>query len=413
MDQNRDKKKALIKEIIRELHAGLSVDEAHDRIEREVGTISSAEIADIEQSLIEEGMSANEIRRFCNVHALMFESALEFNNAEGRLSEQSSAHPLNVFERENRELERITSALRELTEKVGELDIEEIKGRIADALGELSQVEKHYARKEQVLFPYLEKHGFTGPTTVMWGKDDEVRELLKASRLGLEGIQDEKGLAEYIDQKLIPLLDEAEGMVQKEESILFPTSLEKLSEADWADVLRGSGEVGYAFIDPPEEAEQLARELLGTVEETASLGDDEIIFPSGSVNPEELMAILNGLPVELTFVGPDDRVKYFSEGEGRIFVRTRAVIGREVRHCHPPGSVDLVETILRDFKDKKRDSADFWLEMGGRFIYSVFYAIRGKDGGYLGTLEVTQDATKVRSLTGQKRLLDEAQSPSD
>ncbi|MFO7941171.1 MAG: DUF438 domain-containing protein [Bacillota bacterium] len=413
LEEDRKEKKDLIREIINELHQGLPVEEAQQRIEREVGTISSAQIAEIEQSLIEEGMSANEIRRFCNVHALMFEAALGLGTTGDRLSAEGPAHPVNVFEMENREIEKITSTLRDLSEDIDELGVDEARRRIAHTLEDLSEIEAHYSRKEQVLFPYLEKYGFTGPTMVMWGKDDEVRDLLKAARGGLDDIEDTAGLVEYVEEKLAPLVDEAEGMVQKEENILFPTSLEKLSNVDWAEILRGSDEVGYAFIDPPEEAEELARELQGAVEEHAFMGDEEIVFPSGSLNPEELLAIFNCLPVELTFVGPDDRVKYFSEGPERIFVRTRAVIGREVKHCHPPGSVDLVEEILRDFKAQKRDSADFWLEIGTRFIYIVFHALRTEDGEYLGTLEVAQDATRLRSLTGQRRLLDEAESQED
>ena len=196
-------------------------------------------------------------------------------------------------------------------------------------------------------------------------------------------------------------------MIQKEEDILFPAALEKLTREDWASVLWEGEEVGYAFIEPPKELSHLTGEIADALQEEVYLDNQGIIFPSGQLRPGELQAIMGVLPVELTFVGADDRVRYFSEGRERIFLRTRSVIGREVTNCHPPGSTHLVEQILEDFKAGTRDSADFWLTLGDRFIYIDFRALRDDEGTYMGTLEIAQDATMLRTLSGEKRLLDE------
>lgn len=131
----------------------------------------------------------------------------------------------------------------------------------------------------------------------------------------------------------------------------------------------------------------------------------ELQLSTGSFNPEELEAIFKSLPVDLTFVDKDDKVKFFSFGQERIFIRNRAILGRDVRMCHPPGSVHIVEQILGDFKSGKQSSASFWINMKGKFIYIDYYAVRDKDGNYLGTLEFTQDLTRLRSLEGEQRLL--------
>lgn len=132
-----------------------------------------------------------------------------------------------------------------------------------------------------------------------------------------------------------------------------------------------------------------------------------MVLPSGELTPRQLMHLLNVLPVDLTFVDHEDKVRYFTENRERIFVRTRAIVGREVKNCHPPQSVEEVEKILDSFKDGSRDSAEFWINFKGKMIYIVFYAVRDESGKYLGTLEVAQDITALQKLEGERRLLDE------
>ena len=402
-DLTKEAKKEVMKDIILKLHAGLSLDEAKERFEKEVGNISSTEIADIEQTLINEGLSPEEIKKFCNVHALLFQSALEKSASE----ETFPSHPIHLFKLENREIEKLINSLKDAIRKKEEHGLSSFKERTKESLLKLRGVETHYERKEQLLFPFLEKQGFTGPSKVMWGKDDEVRDLLKTALTEIDIISSLKEAEAYAKKSLDPLIEEIKGMIFKEENILFPASLEKLNPGDWVEILRESDDVGYAFIEKPAETEVLMKNLETALLEEPVFQDSVIYMPTGTIRLDELMYLLNILPVDLTFVDNEDTVRYFSESKDRIFRRTRAVIGRKVQNCHPPQSVDVVEKILTLFKEGKRDFFEFWLNLQERFVYIRYLALRDKDGQYLGTLEVTQDITEVKKLEGEKRLLDE------
>ena len=187
-------------------------------------------------------------------------------------------------------------------------------------------------------------------------------------------------------------------MVFKEERILFPMVYETFSEADWRKVRRGEAEIGFAWVNPGD--------AWLPADEAASAESGGLVrLDCGRLEPEVLNAVLKHLPVDMTFVGPDDRVAYFSQTEERIFPRSEGIIGREVSNCHPPKSVHMVEDILTRFKSGERDTAEFWIELGGRFIHIRYFAVR-RDGKYLGCLEVSQDVTAIRALKGQRRLLD-------
>lgn len=400
---NTQAKKKIMKDIIRKLHEGLSVEEAKERFEKEVGNISSTEIAEIEQSLINEGLSPDEIKKFCNVHALLFQSALEKTASD----ETFPSHPVFLFKLENREIEKRMNSLQEIIKKRAENKLQKMKESFKDLLAQLKDVEVHYTRKEQLLFPFLEKKGFFGPSKVMWGKDDEIRELLKKAASDLDAINKREELEEYINDSLNPLIEETKGMIFKEENILFPTSLEKLSANDWVEILKDSDEVGYAFIEMPKETEALMKDLEKALLEEPAFENEQISLPTGSFALKELMSILNTLPADITFVGKEDKVRYFSESKDRIFVRTKSVIGRKVQNCHPPQSVDVVEKILKSFKEGKKDFFDFWINFKGKFILIRYFAVRDSEGKYLGTLEVTQDVTEIKKLKGEKNLLDE------
>jgi len=405
MSKNLDKqrKKEIMKDIILKLHKGLSIEEAKEKFEKEIGEISSTEIAEMEQSLINEGLSPEEIKKFCNVHALLFQSALEKSVSE----ETTPAHPVYLFKLENREIEKLTSSLKELIEKREAYELEQLLAEIKEWVVKLKEVEKHYERKEQLLFPFLEKQGFFGPSKVMWGKDNEIRDLFRKTLSEMEKIGKQEELEVFLGKTLSPLIEEIEGMIFKEEKILFPTSLEKLNPRDWVDILKESDDVGYVFIEKPKETEALMADLEEAFIEEPSLQENEISLPTGSFTLKELMSVLNTLPVDITFVDKEDRVRYFSNGKQRVFVRTKSVLGRKVQNCHPPQSVDVVEKLLKSFKEGKRDSADFWIDFKGKYVYIRYFAVRDRQGHYLGTLEVTQDIKGIQELEGEKRLLDE------
>jgi DUF438 domain-containing protein len=383
MAQIDPKKRKVVADIITRLHHGLSVEDAKAEILKDVGKLSSAEITEIEQGLINEGVSADEIRRFCNVHALLFESALEQTVA----SPDAPSHPVNLLKRENREIEKVVKALRDGAARADQAAIESGLGRLRGVIG-------HYAMKENALFPYLEKHGFPGPSKVMWSKHNEVREMMK------------KALdpAQKTPDVLKALLDEVEGMIFKEENILFPACLERISPPEWVEIFKACDQIGFSFLSGTGLHSTLAEaESLESARQEAPSGD--IGLPTGSFSVDELTAVLNALPVDITFVDAEDKVKYFSQSKDRIFVRATSVLGRSVQNCHPPQSLKKVTEILESFRNGSRDHADFWIQMMGKFVHIRYFAVRDPRGGYLGTLEVTQDLTGIRELSGERRLL--------
>jgi DUF438 domain-containing protein len=237
----------------------------------------------------------------------------------------------------------------------------------------------------------------------MWGKHDEIRVLLKASieAVSAEGqisVQEALTLTELV---VLPAVKGVSDMISKEEEILLPMCMDKFTDEDWLAIYRQTNEFGYCLYDPQTEWNPTGVEL---TEVTYGTGN-RIQLNTGSFNMDEMESLFKTLPIDITFVDKDDKVKFFSLGPDRIFARNRAIIGRDVRMCHPPSSVHVVEQILSDFKDGSQSSAAFWINMQGRFIYIEYFALRGKEGQYLGTIEFTQDLTRLRSLEGEQRLL--------
>jgi hypothetical protein len=289
-------------------------------------------------------------------------------------------------------------------------DATELMKQVRVRFNSLSDVEKHYQRKENLLFPFLEKYGVTGPPTVMWGKHDETRELLKAahealSEMGVISAGEAKAVADLVLRSASDAIDE---MIYKEEEILFPMCLDTVSDGEWYSISTQSPEIGYCLYDPTDEWRPDSVEI----PEAIATDEDRIQLPSGSLTPTELNAMLNTIPFDLTFVDKDDTVRYFTQGRERIFSRNRAIIGRKVQLCHPPGSVHIVQQILDDFRSGRESHAPFWIDLHERFIHIEYFALRDKNGDYLGTLEVSQDLTEKRALEGQQRLLSYAKENS-
>ncbi len=385
-------KKELVKNIIKELHKGMTPQQAKEKFEKEVGSITSFEIAQIEQELINEGVSPDEIKRFCNVHALLFESIL----SESFKNPEYPVHPVNLFKQENQQIKKLLEKIREVSHKKD-------FGPLKELLSELRKIDAHYSAKEQLLFPYLEKHGFMGPSKVMWGKHNDIRAMMKDAIDMLGKIS----FDEYLEKYLNPLIEEIDGMIFKEENILFPSSLEMLSAEEWVQILKETKETGFAFIKLPATLDKLIEEFEANLSQDPKIEDGQIVFETGTLALNELESILNTLPVDITFVDKDNKVKYFSKSKDRIFLRTKSVIKRDVQNCHPPQSVDKVMQIIEWFKKGEKDFVDFWINFKGRFIYIRYFAVRDKKGNYLGTLEVTQDITQIKDLEGEKRLADQ------
>ena len=418
-----------LKSIIRDLHAGKDREELTERFAELVRDVSPAEIAEMEHQLVAEGMPETEIKKLCDVHAEIMRRGLE-----GQEEQQvPPGHPIHTMRKENEALGAVISWLNTALDELGSPPSAEKfqaeQRNIIEAFNMLFQVERHYLRKEYQVFPVLEKHGVDAPPKVMWAVHDDVRELIKVVRREL---MEENLGALKIDAKM--LFKMVEDMFFKEDRILFPLCLQLFTDEDWVAVNAGSDGFGYALVTPGTEwkpavdrggtvtgvtgqsevardtaelrqAERRAEEAGGRAAVGAAAGLQGIPLQTGLLTVEQVQLLFRHLPVDVTYVDENDEVRYYSEGD-RVFPRSPGVIGRKVQNCHPPKSVHIVQHIVEEFRTGTKDVAEFWIELGGKFVYIRYFAIRDEHRKYRGTLEVVQDATRVRGLEGQRRLLD-------
>lgn len=391
-------KKDLLKDIIRDLHRGGDAGALKKRFADLVHDVSGAEIGAMEQELISEGLPEEEVRKLCDVHVQIFEESLSARPAP----QSVPGHPLRTLADENRALEKLVAETRAVLDHLrnepehrgGPAD----RARLAELADSLAGIEKHYLKKENQLFPRLEAKGVGGPSKVMWAVHDDIRAHLKDFRRAVE-----LGDRELILRAGSWVLQEIADMIGKEEKALFPMCLELFDEADWAAVKRGEEEIGFAWIAPPP---VWTPGRAGQAPGTASAAGPAVDLDRGSLTPEQIDLMMTRLPVDVSFVDETDTVVYYSATPNRIFPRSPGVIGRKVQNCHPPKSVDVVRRILEAFRSGQRDTAEFWIESGGKFVHIRYFALRDKAGAYRGTLEVTQDVTGIRALQGERRLLD-------
>ncbi|HRY31986.1 MAG TPA: DUF438 domain-containing protein [Bacteroidales bacterium] len=399
---NSEKRKELLKHMILQLHAGEAPDLVRNRLVQILASIPYDEVVEVEQELINEGLPAEEVLQFCDIHTMVLDGHIDQSGAKA----VPEGHPVDTFLKENEalqaEISKAEAMFASLT-GLSETDTAEFRLGLRRIFNALMDVDKHYKRKEYLVFPFLEKYGITGPPKVMWGKHDETREYMKTAleALTVEGELGREDLQGVVDFALKPALQAIGDMIMKENEILFPMCMDKLSDLDWYQVYNQTIEFGYCLYDP---AVDWKPEGLQADEEY-ELPQGFIQMPSGNFRLDELTAVFNTLPIDITFVDKDDKVRFFSMGPDRIFPRNRAILGRDVRLCHPPSSVNVVDQILNDFKSGKENSAPFWIQLHGKFIFIEYFALRDKDGQYLGTLEFSQDLTPYRALEGEQRLL--------
>jgi DUF438 domain-containing protein len=401
---SEEREKAL-KEIIRQLHAGISPDQVKERFRKLLEGVSPLEIAKIEQELINEGIPREEIQRLCDVHLAIFREQLQE-------AEAAPGTPINILLEEHKMFQQLTEKLNMLAERVQEAqstnDVDKELSKIKQIVEELLDAEKHYLREENVLFLVLEKHGITEPPAIMWTEHNQLRETKRRLKSLVESSETmsfsefKKQLASLAGSLAVAL----SSHIFKENNILFPTALSVVTEQEWADVKGDFDEIGYCCFTPEHLMVKTAREVEKPKAEKQLMPEDTLQFETGSLSKEEIEAILNTLPLDITFVGKDDSVRYFNKAEKRIFVRTKAVIGRKVQLCHPQKSVHIVNRILDAFRRGEKDVAEFWITVNDHMIHIRYFAVRDKHGIYLGTMEVTQDITDLKKIEGEKRLLD-------
>ncbi|HOK38439.1 MAG: DUF438 domain-containing protein [Bacteroidales bacterium] len=399
---NSEYRKKKLKELILKLHNGQSEHQVRQELIETLKQIPYGEVVEVEQELIEDGLPQEEVLKLCDVHGAVLIGNIDLSGSK----QVPEGHPIDVMFKENAEIKTLVTQISSLIK-----DIRESKQlnnnsifKLRGFYNALFDVDKHYKRKEYLIFPFLEQYGITGPPKVMWGKQDEIRELIKGS---IEILQTEDiTIEEFVASSeiiLLPAINQVVEMIKKEEEILFPMALDKLTEAEWYEIEKQSLEIGFCLYDPPKawKPEWVQEDKLA---EMNKIGGN-IQLPSGNFSVEELLAILNHLPIDITFVDKDDKVKYFSQGKERIFQRNRAILNRDVRLCHPPASAHIVDKIIDDFKSGKEDRAPFWINIGGKMIHIEYFALRNEKGEYLGTLEVSQNIQVYRDLEGEQRIL--------
>jgi DUF438 domain-containing protein len=390
--------------IVGELHAGKTAEEVKPRFEELIADVEATEIAAMEQKLIEGGVPADDVKRLCDVHVQVFADALEGHAAVSA----PAGHPIDTFQRENQALLQVTASLCKVAEAIGEPPAPDAWGRLKTALARtvdrLAEVNVHYLRKENQLFPYLEVHGVEGPGKVMWAIHDDVRALIKQARETIAA--DDAALSV---STCLALAKMADDMASKEEKVLHPMAVDTLSDAEWAAIRAGEDEIGYAFITgvPAWPAADEAGAGAGAAGAPAGPATPAGLqqLTTGGLTLEQLNLMLTALPIDVQFVDEHDQVRFYSEGE-RIFPRSPGVIGRKVQNCHPPASVHKVQQIIDAFRAGDKSTAEFWIELGGKFLHIRYFALRDATGAYRGVVETTQDVTGIRALEGQRRLLD-------
>ena len=382
---NVSKRQEQLKTLIQRLHRGEDRAAVEAEFKRDFAYVTGAEIAQMEYNLVQDGVSVEEIQSLCDVHASLFQGSLAELHKD-----VLTINPITIFEEENLEFSALVDkAIKFKQETNNHLNV--VKPFLLDLIEKFRAVDAHYSKKENVFFPFLEKHGIETIPQVMWGVDNQIREKLKDSFITLNTSDD----VNLIIDKFYQMVDMVKEMITKENMILFPLLRDTLTENDFKAIAQA--------LENPEAGVYQSKEETQTVDEIESVNGD-IRMSMGHLSTTEVNALLNTLPFDMTFVDANDKVKYVSQGKERIFDRPASVIGRPVHLCHPPQSVHIVMNIVEDLRSGKKDHEDFWINFRGKFVYIRYYAVRGDSGEYLGCLEVTQEISGIRSLEGEKRL---------
>ncbi|WP_031445332.1 DUF438 domain-containing protein [Arenibacter algicola] len=316
------------------------------------------------------------------------------------IKELQEGHPLKVYYEES-------SLIQELLMALYQADPTEDFQKYFNIFNELATIEKRFARKENQLFPYLEKHGWTGPSQGMWSFHDNLRHQIR-----LINQYNKERNTSLIKENTPYLIEGIKRLLTIEDVRLFPKAMELLTEEEWKEFYLGDEEIGWMLHQRPKPFPPLENE--GYVHPSQDFSEQKLTFSlkdtfhydEGYLTPDQVNLLLRVLPVDLTYVDENDKVIFYNRGEERVFPRSKGIIGREVRFCHPPKSVQTVLRILEEFKKGTKDEASFWINFKERTIYIRYFAVRDKDKNYKGVVEMSQDITDIKKLEGQKRLLE-------
>ena len=378
----------------------LSLEEAREQMKTKVGKIRPYHLAFIEQNM--KSREDDEcIRADMRKIIELVEGFMDYSRPD-----VPEDHPLSHYYKENDEMRRLLLAVEDL------IQYPMIKNQWLELYDQIRQYPIHYQRKQNQLYPLLEKKGFDRPTTTMWNFDDIIRDEIKESLRLLEANDEEAFIAAQSE-----LIANARDLMEKEETILYPTSYALISAEEFEDMKAGDQEIGFAFftVDTPSSPnthhstpkEGFAEDLQALLSKYGySAGpQQELDVATGKLTLEQINLIYQHLPIDISFVDENELVKFYSDTDHRIFPRSKNVIGRQVSNCHPRKSVHIVEEIVAKFRSSEQDKAEFWINKPEVFLYIVYFAVRDKQGRFRGVLEMMQDCTHIRELTGSQTLL--------
>ncbi len=384
-----------------------------------VPEITAEEVTQVAQQLDDEGVfkdSAHHMSIEQNVFGIIDTKMVAHD-----LNSFPEGHPVHTFLAENKVIKELCNRAKELIKD--RASFETLYTDWVLLAKQFLLLNIHYLRKENQLFPFLEKRGFSHPSTIMWSIHDAIRSVAKQFTQEVENKEEEKAY-----ETLENLAQIAYEMTIKEEKILLPKSSKLLTQEDWVKIREGEDEIGWCYIEKPimwnpnwkhpsesgsagtthrqsQNSKVAPKEFdEKTAQRNSSIGG--LNLEVGSITPEQINLIFKHLPFDVTFVDEFDEVRYYNKGEERVFPRSPGIIGRQVKFCHPPKSVHMVEQIVEAFKKGERNEANFWINFQGKFVYIQYFAVRDNQGNYKGVLEITYDATTVRNLEGEQRLLD-------
>ena len=394
---DKERQKAILK-ILNFIQDGGELEEAKKMFQAAFDQVDVAEITAAERELIAQGLDPREIQYLCNIHADVFKGNIKENKKNSEF--EKPGHPVHTFKLENIVLKSLVNdaLLPDLAK--WEKGDKGALSKLRQELKDLAKIHYHYARKETSMFPIMTKYGITAPPKVMWGVDDKIRKLIGQANLlinqkDIDQVEVSKAMKETAHEVL--------EMIFKEEKIMLPMIDEVASEEDWGNVKNEEEQIGYTLIQKPmnwKPKEKTKNDGPLSVDKLSSLA---LNFAEGSLNLEQLSAILDLLPFALTFIDENDKVAYFGGG-ANIFPHSKNAIGNSVYSCHLPESIPRVKKIFDDFHQGKKDKYEFWFKPRhmGRYLYLQYFAVR-KDNKYLGCLEVAQDVTDIRNWKNEKK----------
>lgn len=402
LDVDDEEIKKMVDIKVKFINGEMSKGEARKLVNATYDKVTADEFALGEQYLLDYGITDDVLTDRMDDLLEIFDDVIEKTSIE-----LPKGHPISTY------IEEVNAIKNHLNKMRHQLKKKFIKNEWMETYELLDQVNIHLSRKQNQLFSALERKGFDRPSKVMWTLDNKVRDTIKEAFDYLRSDDVDSFL--NMQHEVIDIVDD---MMDKEMEILFPTSLELLSNDDFVEIRKGDDEIGYCLIDPPV-AFGVEEKVTDNVKNGELLADLSKLLAAHGVIPssgevldvsqgkltlEQINLIFKHLKVDLSFVDENGKVSFYSDTRHRVFPRSPGVIGRDVENCHPRESVDKVEEIFENFRDGKASDAEFWLERGGRFIYIVYTAVRDSDGTFRGVLEMMQDVTKIRSLSGEQRL---------